>query len=911
MPGFAPEQWRALSAYLDKALEFSPEDRAAWLEQLREENPALATDLQTLLREHDALSAEGFLKMAAAIRPTPAPLIGQTVGAYTLESPIGQGGMGTVWLARRSDGRFEGRAAVKFLNVGLLGGAAEQRFKREGSILARLAHPNIAHLTDAGVSADGQPYLILEYVEGKNIDRYCNERALDLEARIHLFLNVLAAVAHAHANLIVHRDIKPSNVLVTDDGQVKLLDFGIAKLLEDEAATSAATVLTRQGERALTLAYAAPEQVTGNPVTTGTDVYALGVLLYLLLTGKHPAESALQSPADLMKAIVDTEPARPSDITEPSDKRRRALRGDLDTIVAKALKKNLQERYESVTALADDLRRHLGHQTISARPDTLAYRAKKFVRRHRIPVAAAALLIASLSAGLYLVNRERAIAQRRFTEVRQLANKLLDMDAEVRQLSGSTKTRQLIVDTSVQYLRRLSADVRGDRELALEVGNAYLRVARVQGVPVSPNLGQMDQAEQSLRLAEGFIHSVLRSQPGNRTALLRSAQIAHDRMTLARFSGHKDEAMALARQSAEYLEKFHAGKSDISEGAAILNTYLNVAHQHVLQQQLEDALRLCRQAIDIARSFGSKTYLGDFLSVSAQIFQRQGDLDHALEDIREAVRLLDPGPGNEQGQTLNFIFTLVHQGRILGQDNAVSLGRVEEAVASLERAFKIADRFVHQDPNDQASRSRLAMAGIDLADILRHSDARRALDVYDHTRGHAAEIKNNATLQRLEVNALAGSSYPLRHLGHPAEARQRLEAAFQLLSQLKLYPADKIEPGSETSNTLCALADHEAETGNGARAIEVYQELLDRVEASSPKQETILQEAVQLSRIYAAKAVLHRRAGQADLASALEARRIELWRHWERQLPNNAFVLRQLAAKPADQDPAQGTSFER
>jgi len=485
-------------------------------------------------------------------------------------------------------------------------------------------------------------------------------------------------------------------------------------------------------------------------------------------------------------------------------------------------------------------------------------------------------------------------------EVRQLANKLFDIDVLARELPGSTKTRQLIVDTSLDYLRRLAADVRGDRELALEVGNAYMRVARVQGVPITPNLGQIDQAEENLQIAEGFIHSVLVSQPANRTALLRSAQIAHDRMILARLSGRYDEALEFGRKSAAWLAKFPAKEIDRSEATAVLSTYLNVADQHMLGQQFDDALRLCSRAIDIARSFHSRSYLGDFLSVRARVFQAQGDLDQALRDIDESVRLLDPGPGNtEQGRTLNFVLVLVYQGRILGQDSAVSFGRSEEAVAFLERAFRIADGFVHQDPNDQASRDRLAMAGTELADILRRSDARSALAVYDHTLRHLAEVKNNVSLQRYEVKALAGSSYPLRPLGGPGEARQRLDAAFERLRQLKMYPAEKIKAGSEADDTLSALANHEAETGNVARALEVYQELLDRIGAAKPKPETILQDAVHLSRIYAAKAVLHRRAGQDELASALEAHRLELWRHWERELPKNSFVLRQLAAKPA------------
>src|SRR5262249_6099574 len=277
-------------------------------------------------------------------------------------------------------------------------GAAEERFQREGNILARLAHPNIAHLIDAGVSSHGQPYLILEYVEGRTIEKYCNEHALDIEARIRLFLEVLAAVAHAHANLTVHPDIKPSNVLVTFDGHVKLLDFGIAKLLEDDAA--AADQITLQGERALTLAFAAPEQVTGNAITTATDVYALGVLLHLLLTGKHPAQSSLHSPEELAKAIVESESPRISKVVEPPDKLRRAFRGDLEAIVGKALSKNPAERYPSVTALAEDLRRYVGHYPISARPNTVAYRTKNFVRRNRLAVALASAAIIAAGAGL-------------------------------------------------------------------------------------------------------------------------------------------------------------------------------------------------------------------------------------------------------------------------------------------------------------------------------------------------------------------------------------------------------------------------------------------------------------------------------------------------------------------------------
>jgi len=417
MTALSKERWRLISPHLDHALELSHEQRAAWLLALGVEDPALATDVAALLAEHDVLSQEGFLAGEPAPRPEQTSLAGLTIGAYTLRSLLGQGGMGSVWLADRSDGRFEGQAAVKLLNASLIGRDGEGRFKREGSFLARLRHPNIAQLIDAGVSPLGQPYLVLEHVDGERIDRYCDVASLGIESRLRLFLDVLAAVAFAHANLVVHRDLKPANVLVAKDGQVKLLDFGIAKLIEPESGGGTMTV-TREGESSLTPAYAAPEQLTGGPITTATDVYALGVVLYLLLTGQHPAGPNTTTPAEWIKAVVDTQAPRPSDAVVTPDglsrealleiaarrvanpkKLRRHLQGDLDNIVAKALKKQPGERYPSVESMADDLRRYLDNQPVRARADSFTYRAAKFVRRNRGGVAAAGLVVAAVLAG--------------------------------------------------------------------------------------------------------------------------------------------------------------------------------------------------------------------------------------------------------------------------------------------------------------------------------------------------------------------------------------------------------------------------------------------------------------------------------------------------------------------------------
>ena len=401
--------WSDIEPYLDAILELAEGERAAWLETLSADNAAFDAALRELLSERDALEAEGFLASAAPF-PAQASLAGTQVGAYTLDSLIGRGGMGEVWLALRSDGRFEGRFAIKFLDSYAASATALERFKREGRVLARLTHHHIARLIDAGVTLSGRPYLVLEYVDGERIDRYCDTRGLNVQARVRLVLDVLAALSHAHSNLVVHRDIKPSNVLVSEGGVVKLLDFGIAKLLGTEQIADSDTAPTRVEDAALTPEFAAPEQILGEPASTATDVYQLGVLLFVLLAGRLPVMIVGTSRAERIKMALEADAPRLSAVAPPE--RQSALRGDLDAIIDKALRKLPKERYATAAALADDLRRYLQHEPVQARAHAFGYRAQKFARRYRAAVigtSAAALALVAITAFALLQMREAQI----------------------------------------------------------------------------------------------------------------------------------------------------------------------------------------------------------------------------------------------------------------------------------------------------------------------------------------------------------------------------------------------------------------------------------------------------------------------------------------------------------------------
>lgn len=415
-------RWQRIQQAFDSARNAEPDRVEAVLTEHCGQDDELRREVISLLEASDG--SDEFLAALAQragmpIGDTPpAPsLEGRRFGAYRLVKPIGQGGMGVVYLAERDDHQFEKQVAVKILSVGLGMGAARQRFLAERRFLARLEHPRIARLLDSGITEDGTPFFVMEYVEGEPIDRYCERLKLDSQARIELFLQVCEAVEYAHSNLVVHRDLKPANVLVTADGQAKLLDFGIAKALKAEGEDEVA-MLTQVSGRPLTPAYASPEQIRGEPITTATDVYALGLLLYTLLAGRAPYETSDLSRVDLERCICSHRPEAPSVVTDAEGARARYLRGDLDTIVLKAIRKKPERRYPSVAALAGDLVRHRDGLPIQARPASFSYRTIKFMRRH--PGAVAAGIAGLVILGVYVgtihqhaigLERERNVAE--------------------------------------------------------------------------------------------------------------------------------------------------------------------------------------------------------------------------------------------------------------------------------------------------------------------------------------------------------------------------------------------------------------------------------------------------------------------------------------------------------------------
>jgi serine/threonine-protein kinase len=683
---------------LDQALDLSPAERAVWLERLRIERPAVVSGLQALLDQQDALETRRFLERGdwSRLLESDPSLAGLAVGAYTLERALGRGGMGSVWLARRSDGRYEGTAAVKLLNLALLDRVGAERFRREGTALARLTHPNIARLIDAGVTSGGQPYLILEHVEGRHLDRYCDEERLGPGDRISLFLQVLAAVGHAHAHLIVHRDLKPSNILVNDEGQVKLLDFGIAKLLESEPLTAEHSVLTDLAGLALTPQYASPEQASGGAVTTATDIYALGVLLYVLLSGRHPTGEGCHTAAEHIRAVLDTEPPRLFGS------------GDLSNIVAKALKKQPAERYPTVAAFADDLRRYLKHEPVSARPDSVAYRARKFVRRNRTAVILASLIVVAMVAGLVgTVTQARAAAAQRDFALRQLSrveavndlNGFLLSDAAP---SGKPFTVGHLLARAESVVIRQHGDSSANRvEMFVAIGRQY--GALDEDAAALRLLGQayelsrtLDDPSTRARAGCALASAVARSRDGGRSEYLLQealAELPHDPpfaldriFCLLRGS----EAARTRMNGAAGVERAEAARALLTQvrfpsPVLEMRVLMDVAESYRVADRFADANRAFEEADRYLVSLGRQNTetAGTLYNNWALSLHLAGRPLAAEALFRRAVRLA----ASEGGEGTVSPMLLTNLARTLSR-----LGRNQEAMDYAERAYAEARR---------------------------------------------------------------------------------------------------------------------------------------------------------------------------------------------------------------------------
>jgi eukaryotic-like serine/threonine-protein kinase len=663
-------RWVVLSPLLDELLALHGAARVERLEQIRRDDRAMADELVALLAQQADIEREGFLE-GAPPRPEAEPsLAGQVVGSYTLDRLLGQGGMGSVWLAHRSDGRYEARVAVKLLSLALLGPGGIERFRREGSALGRLTHPNIARLVDAGVTQTGQPYLVLEYVEGGTINRWCESRALDVRSRVRLFLDVLDAVAHAHSKLILHRDLKPSNILVTAEGQVKLVDFGIAKLLDDGGEPAPAG-LTQFAGQAFTPEYAAPEQLQGGEVTSATDVYALGVLLYVLLTGQHPLINREHAPLDRLRAMVDTEPVRPSEAGRTPDaapdrrganppEQARALRGDLDNIVLKALKKAPAERYQTVEALADDLRRHLNHEPVSARADSFSYRAGKFVARNKLAVGAAAIVMLTIiaAAGVSIWQaieatrqRDRALslAGRNEAVVEFVAAMLTEVapaDQPIRVADLLERSQEILLseDTLPEHRAAILGLLANYYLSSAKPAQAELLLARsLELTETTP-----DPALRAILLCDSAYASSLLGHPkeaesliqrgldASRTDPMSSVRCLRNRAFMAQNTNDAKAALGYALQAQARLKEARVAKPDVE--AELL---ADIAAAHYLGGNNAAAERFYAQALDKMVKLGRGESPGVFFLRNnwGAASMSSGDTRRALEQYDEALRI--------------------------------------------------------------------------------------------------------------------------------------------------------------------------------------------------------------------------------------------------------------------------------
>ncbi len=791
----------------EAAIVLPASERAAFLAYRCVENDKLRGDLERLLAADEA--AGGFLESSpfdgggtdqtTTFRKR--DLIGTTIDTFYIESEIGAGGMGTVFLAERVLGDIRQRVAIKIVHDGIHTKEIYRRFLQERKILAGLEHSGIARLIDAGETLDGQPYLAMEYVAGKPLDEYSSSQDLSIEKRLELFQKVCEAIAYAHRRLIIHRDLKPANILVTPDGSPKLLDFGIAKLLAPDADVAKTATMMNL----LTPAYAAPEQIRGETITTATDVYSLGVILFELLAGVRPFSFGDKHYPEIVRMICETDPPKPSEAYtrenedhetggvrgpspcgELSNPLRsgfeRALRGDLDNIVLKALRKDPERRYQSVEQFSEDIQRYQKGLPVSARADTLSYRASKFVERNRVAVVSAGVIVLLLVAGILgtswqavRAERQKKVAERRFAQVRELAkNVIFKYHDSIANLTGSTEVRKMLVEDATKYLDSLSQDAGSDESLQNEMALAYSKLADVQGKPYTANTGDTAGAaanyEKSVAIFEGLLKS--------------------------------DDTVISSRASEELITAYHSLSAvrsrslDFDDSIEVQKKAFELAKINLSADSQELKRRLL-----FARS---NLWLGD-------AYAEAGNFTEAIDYYRSLIQLAEQNyataPGDRDAKTIlgvahdrigrNFLLRGQELARTDFSSEAIS-AIYRESYEHLAKTLDLFKQVADENPSDRKCERNYSVAQSNLGMALRNvGNVDRSLAILQKVAADSgATLKSDPANRDAEVNHaedLHQLALTLNADSRPGQADAELRFAIQNVERLIAGDANNLE----------------------------------------------------------------------------------------------------------------------
>lgn len=812
-----PTRWQRLSSELDALLDLDADARRERLADIEASDAGFARDLRGLLAQE--ATEDSFLDTPLVTAP-PGPRDGEQVGPYRLQMLLGEGGMGQVWLAERADGMYERRVALKLLRPGLADPNLRLRFTRERQILARLAHPHIARLLDAGISASGQPYLALEHVEGEGLLDYCRKRGLGLRQRLQLFRQVCAAVSHAHANLVVHRDLKPSNILVTSQAEVRLLDFGIAKLLDGNSEDPPEA--TRTGLRSFTLHYAAPEQIRGEPVSTQTDVYSLGVILYQLLTGERPYRLKRESSAQWEEAILASDPQRPSqavvrggsdEVVPGADRKRwsRMLTGDLDNIVLKALSKQPEQRYPSAEALSMDLQRHIDGLPVLARPQSIAYRTRKFLRRHRWSVLVTSTVVASLLGLLALTWSQRQQAVRETARAQALQDFVIGLfENDGVATSGKVLDVESLID---------AGELRGERELARQPRAHAELLGVIARIRIA--LGQYAEADALLIRQRVLLASLPDAPP----ALQLEAVTQRGR--LQRLRGNENACIATLRP---VFARARAVQNQLP--ALVSDYYSQLARCQRGAGDREQARHLFEQSLSLRKSMlGDDIGVVENLTDLAALSVDAGDSAAALRGFQAALALLNQIAGPRHPLTIDIQHSIASTEQSSGRDVA--------ALATYGEALGLADSLL--GPGHPTTLELRHQYGVLLLAQGRIDDAQRELSA-NHPqvlrRHEAGALEVAASWDALGRVAHAAGDFNQAHADFLRAARlQRDRKANAALAQtlqhdaavliesgleqaaLKVLEDIAQLPGGMTVDGLLLQAEANRRRGNPARAL--------------------------------------------------------------------------------------------